>query len=83
MSKIKVNFQERFEQVKVPIILFEHNDMTLYFLLDTGFDCSFIRSEIVDKLDVIKHIKSDNVIQTSNGEAQGGGKVFIEMRHGR
>ena len=83
MKKIKENFQERFEQVRVAVISFEHNDMTLNFLIDTGSDCSFIRSEIVSKLDVIKRIDSDNVIQTANGEAKGGGKVFIEMRRGR
>lgn len=82
MNKIKQDFNKKFEQVRVPIMSFQHNDMTLNFLVDTGSDCSFIRSEIVDKLDVIKHIKSENVIQTANGEAQGTGKVFIELKHG-
>lgn len=72
-EKSKISFKEGLDLTEIPIVTFNHKDVKLHFILDTGSNFSFIDSQALKYLDVEDLNISTNTIAAGNAN--------IETRH--
>lgn len=77
----RVSFSESVKVTNMPIVALRHNDMDIYFLIDSGSDISYIDESIIHKLTVKEKSGDGYDVLTANGYMKTFGSITIDLMH--